>query len=218
MAKKNEIFRKSSLERISSPEKLNEYIKVSNPGIWMVLVALFVMLAVAVIWSVVVSLPTTITSDGVFSGKTFGDKEITHIRCYLSTDTITGTSADAQKDQMQTGQSAKKTVKEGQKVEILPAGTNYKKDGSITGVVEYVSKTPLAYKDVAEALENEALATQIYPKEGAGYEVLIKMDKSGSSFKWSKGKTPSNFKVISGDSCSVKVFVEEVKPLDFLVN
>ena len=29
----NEIFRKTSLERISSPEKLNEYIKITNPSL-----------------------------------------------------------------------------------------------------------------------------------------------------------------------------------------
>ncbi len=30
---KNEIFRKSNLERISSPEKMNDYIKVINPSV-----------------------------------------------------------------------------------------------------------------------------------------------------------------------------------------
>ncbi len=33
----NNLFKKSSMERISSPEKLNDFIKVSNPTSWMVL-------------------------------------------------------------------------------------------------------------------------------------------------------------------------------------
>ena len=33
----DQIFRKKSLDRISSPEQLNDYIRVANPGIWMIL-------------------------------------------------------------------------------------------------------------------------------------------------------------------------------------
>ena len=31
------LFRKKSLERISSPEQLNEYVRVSTPSVWLVL-------------------------------------------------------------------------------------------------------------------------------------------------------------------------------------
>ncbi len=40
-----QLFRKSSIERISSPEQLNEYVRVSSPGVWMVLTAVIVLLA-----------------------------------------------------------------------------------------------------------------------------------------------------------------------------
>lgn len=30
----DKIFRKKSVERMSSPEQLNDYIKVTNPGVW----------------------------------------------------------------------------------------------------------------------------------------------------------------------------------------
>ena len=35
----DQIFRKKSLDRISSPEQLNDYIRMANPGIWMILTA-----------------------------------------------------------------------------------------------------------------------------------------------------------------------------------
>ena len=44
------IFRKKSLERIQSPENLNDYIRVSNPGVWLILAAVIVLLAGACIW------------------------------------------------------------------------------------------------------------------------------------------------------------------------
>ena len=39
------IFREKSLDRISSPEQLDDYIKVASPGVWMLLVACIVFLA-----------------------------------------------------------------------------------------------------------------------------------------------------------------------------
>ena len=46
------LFRKKSLERISSPEQLNEYIRVSTPSVWMVLAAIIVLLAGVCVWGV----------------------------------------------------------------------------------------------------------------------------------------------------------------------
>lgn len=48
----DEIFRKKSLNRIKSPEDLNDYVRVANPGIWMVLVAVVVLLIGVCIWGI----------------------------------------------------------------------------------------------------------------------------------------------------------------------
>jgi len=57
MSEQKNIFRKSALEGMSSPEKLNDYIKVSNPSIWIILGAIAVMLVSAIIWSITYELP-----------------------------------------------------------------------------------------------------------------------------------------------------------------
>ena len=46
------LFRKSSIDRVNSPEQLNEYIRVANPGVWLVLAAVVVLLIGIVIWGV----------------------------------------------------------------------------------------------------------------------------------------------------------------------
>ena len=61
----NTLFRKNSLDRISSPEQLNDYIKVSNPSIWIVLIALFILFAVVFVWGITGSMPTSISISGV---------------------------------------------------------------------------------------------------------------------------------------------------------
>ena len=40
-----QLFRKESMERISSPEELQDYMRVTSPGIWMVLAAVVILLA-----------------------------------------------------------------------------------------------------------------------------------------------------------------------------
>lgn len=47
-----EIFRKKSLEKVKSPENLDDYIKVSNPGIWLLLISVIVLLAGACVWAI----------------------------------------------------------------------------------------------------------------------------------------------------------------------
>ena len=46
------LFRKKSLERISSPEQLNAYIRVSTPSVWLVLTAIAVLLAGVCVWGI----------------------------------------------------------------------------------------------------------------------------------------------------------------------
>ena len=41
----NQIFRQKSVERISSPEQLQDYMRVTTPGVWMVLLAVILLLA-----------------------------------------------------------------------------------------------------------------------------------------------------------------------------
>ncbi len=64
----NGIFRKKSIERVSSPEQLNDYIRVSNPGIWIVLVAVIVLLAGICVWGVLGHLDTTIDTVAIAEG------------------------------------------------------------------------------------------------------------------------------------------------------
>lgn len=61
------LFRKKSIERISSPEQLNDYIRVSNPGVWMILAAIVILLVGAVVWGIVGHLDTTLPAAAVVS-------------------------------------------------------------------------------------------------------------------------------------------------------
>lgn len=61
----NSIFRKSSLERISSPEQLNEYIKITHPGVWGVLLGCIALLIAVGFWGFYGSIPDSVKATGV---------------------------------------------------------------------------------------------------------------------------------------------------------
>lgn len=54
------LFRKSSIDRVNSPEQLNEYIRVANPSVWLILAAIVALLTGVVIWGVFGTIETTI--------------------------------------------------------------------------------------------------------------------------------------------------------------
>ena len=58
MTENQTVFRKKTLDRISSPEQLTDYLRVTNPGIWVVLAAVILLLAGVFAWSMVGTLET----------------------------------------------------------------------------------------------------------------------------------------------------------------
>lgn len=66
------LFRKKSLERISSPEKLNDYLHVTNPGVWIAMITVVFFLIAIFVWSIFASIEsyafgTAMCEDGVIT-------------------------------------------------------------------------------------------------------------------------------------------------------
>ena len=57
----DKIFRKKSVDKMSSPEQLNDYIKVTNPGVWIVLSAIVILLIGVCVWGIFGKLETKIS-------------------------------------------------------------------------------------------------------------------------------------------------------------
>ena len=47
-----QIFREKSLEQLSEPEQLTEYLQVTGTGVWLVLIGLIVLLAGILVWGI----------------------------------------------------------------------------------------------------------------------------------------------------------------------
>ena len=60
------VFRASALERLSSPEQLDRLIKLSRPYDWIAAVTLMTIVVLAMLWSVLGTVPTRVKGSGIF--------------------------------------------------------------------------------------------------------------------------------------------------------
>ena len=70
------VFRKKSMDRVSSPEQLNDYIKVSNPAVWMIICAIIILLIGICVWGIFGRLDTVIKGGAYCKGGI--------VQCYLN--------------------------------------------------------------------------------------------------------------------------------------
>ncbi|MBW3572416.1 MAG: NHLP bacteriocin system secretion protein [Gemmatimonadetes bacterium] len=64
---KKEIFRSVALERLSSPEQLDQLMQVTTPRGWLLLVGVGALLATALVWGVLGSVPERIAGQGILT-------------------------------------------------------------------------------------------------------------------------------------------------------
>lgn len=61
----NRLFRRSALERLSSPEQLDLLMQVTSPRAWLILLGLVVILAAVIVWGFTGSIATTVAGEGI---------------------------------------------------------------------------------------------------------------------------------------------------------
>ena len=76
MSENKSLFREKSMEQFSSPEQLNDYIKITNPSLIMILIAVIALLAGTIVWGML----GTIDAEALVSAKVDDRK----ISAYLS--------------------------------------------------------------------------------------------------------------------------------------
>ena len=59
-----DLYRKKNLDKMSSPEQLNDYIRVTTPSVWLVLIAIVILLLGMLAWSILGTVDV-VTEEGV---------------------------------------------------------------------------------------------------------------------------------------------------------
>lgn len=65
MSQKKQIFRKVALERLSSPDQLDQLMQVTDPKGWLALGSLGILLGAAILWGFLGSIPTEAEGEGI---------------------------------------------------------------------------------------------------------------------------------------------------------
>ena len=61
----SEIFRKTALDKISSPDQLDQVIVITPPGFWISMLGAGLILLTALIWSIFGRIPVNINANGI---------------------------------------------------------------------------------------------------------------------------------------------------------
>ena len=125
----SKLFKKSSVERFSSPEKLNDFIQVSNPSSWMVLGAALALLLGLLAWGVFGELTQSVTFTGLAKNGM--------LLCYV--DNITSAQ-----------------LEEGMTVDIVPISQTDTAE-PVGGCVASIAEIPLSYEEASEGMEQDYL-------------------------------------------------------------
>ena len=75
----NQLFRKNSMERISSPEQLSDYMRVTSPKLWMILTAVIVLLIGLIVYASTATMESTLSVKAEVTTDTYDGVEMTSV-------------------------------------------------------------------------------------------------------------------------------------------
>ncbi len=192
----SKIFREKSIERVSSPEQLNDYLKVPNVGIWVILLTLLIVVVSFFIWALAGNIVNKTDTTGMFLKST--NSERFSVRGAVSSDDT-------------------KNLKLNMQCKIY---NRYSLDKEcMLGHITYISKE-ISNID-ASSYPDDWVSKEIRESNAAA-SVFIDIDEDNtneSGYKWDGGKVSQNLSFIKpGGLCKVEIIKESIRPIDFLVS
>ena len=199
------VFRKKSLERLSSPERLEQLIQVVKPQDWLALATLGALVVFALGWSIFGRIPITVSGRGVL------------IRSQQSGVTATGASSSlVGLAYFKIGDG--KRIQPGMKMMITPDTVKREEFGGMVGSVTAVSALPITKQSAADLIGNAELAEALVSQGGQMQAIAqLKLDPSTfSGYEWSSAKGSPHQKMSPGTTTSVRVILAEKAPIAFV--
>lgn len=194
----NNVFRKKSLDRISSPEQLNSYIKVSNPSIWLILSALIIIIISVVIWSISGNITTMVSANAIVkSSESSPDTLI----CYVLPE---------------------KAVHIKKNMEVNICGLYASDNKYVTGKISNIINAKVSRNELG-SISPDAWSSEMLIPDYVEYvvPVVIKINKDSSSsdgYNWVDNDIGDSSFIAENNICKVDIITESVSPISFLLN
>lgn len=207
MADKKSIFRKESLERLSSPERLDQLMQLVNPLDWLTLATLGSLLFIGLVWSIFGRIPITVSGKGIL----IQPNQVITVKPPIQGKRLIAVSYFNVKDGKQ--------IQPGMTMQITPDFVTRERFGGIFAKVTSVSALPITKERANSVIGNPDLVTKILPSGGGDMEVQAEMVLEPSTFsgyRWSSSQGPK-LKISAGTTTSVRVKVAEQAPITYIL-
>ena len=202
-----QVYRKTLLERISSPEQLDKMIVITSPSYWLAIVGGAFIIVAALVWSVFGSIPISMETTGVFvsaqmSGQQTADSQSIgeqQVICYVPI-------------------SSGKKIVPGMEAVVCPTTVNQQEYGNMMGEVVAVDPYVTSYEDIVAALGSESLA-QMFSQNGPVVAVTCKLrtDATTVSGFWWSNDNGATVVLAEGTIMTVDIILEEKSPISMLL-
>lgn len=189
------LFRQEALERLSSPERLDQLMQIINPRSWLPLGAAALVISVAIGWSILGRIPIHGIGEGILVYADDGDGELVSITFF---DQSTGTR-----------------VEPGMRILIVPAAMAGDRAGGLVATVVEVSEPPIRTLEMARFKQDEAPETV----QDGRVEVIAEIEldpRSPDGYRWS-ALGSSHPRLMAGTSTTARITLEEKAPITFVL-
>ncbi len=187
------LFRKSTLARVTSPEQLNEYIKVNNPSLILMLVGLFLIVISGVVWIFFGGIPEMVELEGVIIEEPGRPYEVC---CYVP---------------INTG----RRLQEGMDVQISPDYAGREEYGYINGKITSVGKDIVTSEYLESKFENPQIVIPAVETAMQSGGNVVEVRMSVGDWSSDKGK---DITLTEGANCTVQAVVGSTKAYKFIIN
>ena len=191
-------FRQKALDRLSSPEQLDQMVRVIPRKGWLALLALGVLVAAIFTWAAMATIQITVTGDGIVTAAQ-GDPEILEAVLYVSID-----------DGLR--------IQPGMIAQVSPNSVQQEEYGLMWGDVVSVQGVPSTADEMLAVLGNDSLVNALNAA-GKLVEVRVQLsidESSPSGYQWTSVTGPPH-KIHSGTLGDGVIVVEQQRPIDIIL-
>ena len=182
------IFRQESLERLSSPEQLDQLMQIVHSRSWLSLAALASLVGLALAWSIFGRIPIMIAGKGILVQPTRSSNQLIGLAYF---------------DRNEGGR-----IQPGMEMTIVPIGSE--RMGGIVGRVKTVSVAPITTLEEARQADTATLQPE-------SIEVLVELERDASTvsgYRWSSA-AGERLNLSAGMPTTARITLEQKAPIAF---
>ncbi|NJR40660.1 MAG: hypothetical protein HC781_19810 [Leptolyngbyaceae cyanobacterium CSU_1_4] len=194
---KPSLFRQEALDRISSPEQLDQLLQVVSLKDWLPLASLGFVVAIALIWSIFGKVPLTAEAKGLLLQNPTDPNQLISISYFPIEDG--------------------RQIHLGDRMLITPVTANFQEYGGIEATVTEVSNQPVMRNSALQQVQNNAeLLDLVYVPASIAVIAQLKPDTAtATGYQWSMSKGP-NMKLAGEVPTQGRVILSERSPIQFI--